>query len=137
MTPEYIEIKPDDDTNNSGNVNEDFPSTTKYEPGKIIPFLPPLTHITAEYIEIKPDTDENTDNSGNVNEIFPSTINCEPGKINPFSLPPLTHTNKNPSITPTSTIHSYINMYVYYLLYIDTFVGISLIDLYSRHFGSI
>ena len=55
-----------------------------------------IRNITAEYIEIKPDANEDTDNTGSVNEDFPSTIKCETGKINPFSFPPPTRTDKKP-----------------------------------------
>ncbi len=44
---EHIKIKPDadEDTDNIGSVNEKFPSTIKYEAGKINPFsLHPPTH---------------------------------------------------------------------------------------------
>ena len=44
-----------------------------------------IRNLTAEYIEIKPDANEDTDNTGSVNEKFPSTIKYEAEKINPFS----------------------------------------------------
>ena len=44
-----------------------------------------IKNKATEYIEIKPNADEDTDNIGSVNENFPSTIKYEAEKINPFS----------------------------------------------------
>ena len=69
ITTQYNEIKPDADENkdNTGSVNEDFPSTIKCETGNINPFsLPPLTHTDKKPVTChlkcshKPDIEKHT-----------------------------------------------------------------------------